>query len=48
MTRFIYSGNNEGTNFLGRSLLKLGGTKNNEKVVNDFVELVRNEALKNN
>lgn len=45
-TRFIYSGQNEGINFLGRSLLKLGGTKNNNKVVTDFINLVKNEALK--
>jgi hypothetical protein len=45
-TKFIYSGQNEGVNFLGRSLLKLGGTKNNEKVINDFVHLVRDEAMK--
>ncbi|MEK3886158.1 SRPBCC family protein [Bacillus sp. FSL K6-3431] len=47
-TKFIYSGQNEGINFLGRSLIKLGGTKNNEKVVNDFVKLVHDEAMKSN
>ena len=46
ITKFIYSGQNEGINFLGKSLLKLGGTKNNNKVVNDFVNLVLNEAMK--
>ena len=45
-TRFIYDGKNEGINFLGRALLKLGNAKNNGKVVNDFLELVREEALK--
>ncbi|WP_404450623.1 SRPBCC family protein [Virgibacillus necropolis] len=45
-TTLIYSGQNEGINFLGRAMLKLGGKKNNEKVVNDFVNLVRDEALK--
>lgn len=45
-TRFTYSGKNEGINFLGRSLLKLGGTKNNNKVVTDFVNLVKEESLK--
>ncbi|MDQ0063779.1 SRPBCC family protein [Paenibacillus harenae] len=46
LTTFIYSGQNEGINFLGRSLLKLGGSKNNNKVVDDFVDLVRSEAVK--
>ncbi|MBD2868266.1 SRPBCC family protein [Paenibacillus arenilitoris] len=46
LTTFIYTGQNEGINFLGRSLLKLGGSKNNDKVVDDFVELVRSEAAK--
>jgi hypothetical protein len=46
ITKFIYSGQNEGINFLGKSLLKLGGTKNNNKVVNDFVNLVRDQAMK--
>ncbi|GGA20971.1 SRPBCC family protein [Psychrobacillus lasiicapitis] len=45
-TRFIYTGQNEGINFIGRILSKMGSQKQNEKVVNDFVELVRTEALK--
>ena len=45
-TRFIYTGQNEGVNFIGRILSKMGSKKQNEKVVNDFVELVRTEALK--
>ncbi|MFJ8065518.1 SRPBCC family protein [Psychrobacillus sp. NPDC096426] len=45
-TRFIYTGQNEGTNFMGRLLSKMGTQKQNDKVVNDFVELVRTEALK--
>ncbi|MCA1066269.1 SRPBCC family protein [Rossellomorea sp. AcN35-11] len=45
-TRFIYSGENEGVNFLGKVLLKLGGEKNNKKVVTDFMDRVENEALK--
>lgn len=45
-TRFIYSGQNEGVNLLGRTISKLGSKKQNEKVVNDFVELVRTESLK--
>lgn len=45
-TKFIYSGRNKGVNLLGKTLLKLGGTKNNEKVVSDFMNLVECEALK--
>lgn len=45
-TRFIYEGHNKGINFLGKVLLKMGGQKNNEKVVTDFMELVEKEALK--
>ncbi|TYR81502.1 SRPBCC family protein [Priestia megaterium] len=45
-TKFIYQGQNNGVNFLGRLLLKMGGQKNNEKVVTDFMDLVEAEALK--
>ncbi|SFB09699.1 MULTISPECIES: SRPBCC family protein [unclassified Bacillus (in: firmicutes)] len=45
-TKFIYHGQNKGINFLGKALLKIGGTKNNEKVVQDFMDLVEKEALK--
>jgi hypothetical protein len=45
-TKFIYQGQNQGLNFLGKVLLKLGGEKNNNKVVIDFMELVEKEALK--
>lgn len=45
-TRFVYSGQNRGVNFLGRVLIKLGGAKNNDKLVNDFMDSVKNEALK--
>jgi hypothetical protein len=44
-TNFIYSGQNTGLNFLGKVLLKLGGEKNNNKVVTDFMDLVEKEAL---
>lgn len=44
-TRFIYKGQNEGLNFLGKTLLKLGGQKNNQKVVVDFMDRVEKEAL---
>jgi hypothetical protein len=45
-TKFIYQGQNQGLNFLGKVLLKMGGEKNNNKVVIDFMELVEKEALK--
>lgn len=45
-TRFIYEGHNKGRNFVGRAMLKLGGNKNNHKVVQDFMELVEKEAMK--
>lgn len=43
-TNFIYSGQNKGLNFLGKVLLKLGGEKNNNKVVTDFMDRVESEA----
>ncbi|TMU85204.1 SRPBCC family protein [Bacillus sp. BHET2] len=45
-TRFIYKGENRGVNFLGKVLLKLGGEKNNNKVVTDFMDRVESEAMK--
>ncbi|EUJ25950.1 hypothetical protein [Listeria cornellensis] len=45
-TRFIYYGSNQGVNFLGKTLMKLGGSKNNDKVVGDFMKRVESEALK--
>lgn len=45
-TKLIYTGQNEGMNIISKILLKLAPKKSNEKVVNDFVELVRAEALK--
>ncbi|MFZ0368139.1 MAG: SRPBCC family protein [Halobacillus sp.] len=45
-TRFIYEGKNQGVNFVGRVLMKLGSKKNNQKVVNDFMDRVEEEALK--
>ncbi|MCD5323337.1 MULTISPECIES: SRPBCC family protein [Pontibacillus] len=44
-TRFIYKGQNVGLNFLGKTLLKLGGQKNNQKVVDDFMDRVEKEAM---
>jgi hypothetical protein len=45
-TKFIYQGENKGINFLGKVLLKMGGEKNNNKVVMDFMDLVEKEAFK--
>nr|WP_251025898.1 SRPBCC family protein [Bacillus sp. ISL-47] len=45
-TKFIYEGQNKGVNFVGRAMLKLGGEKNNHKVVEEFMQRVREEALK--
>lgn len=45
-TRFIYEGQNKGVNFVGRVMLKLGGEKNNKKVVSDFMQLVEKKSLK--
>ncbi|MFC0190102.1 SRPBCC family protein [Fictibacillus aquaticus] len=46
-TRFLYEGQNKGINFLGRVLMKLG-EKSNNKVVQDFMDTVEREALKQN
>lgn len=45
-TKFIYTGQNEGLNLMGKTFIKLGSKKRNDKVVDDFVELVRTEAMK--
>jgi hypothetical protein len=45
-TKFIYEGQNEGVNFVGRAMLKLGSEKSNNNVVKEFMEKVEQEALK--
>ncbi|MFP7298781.1 SRPBCC family protein [Neobacillus niacini] len=45
-TKFIYEGINEGVNFVGRAMLKLGSEKSNNIVVKEFMERVEQEALK--
>jgi hypothetical protein len=45
-TRFIYEGQNKGVNFVGRAMLKLGSEKSNNRVVQEFMEKVKQEALK--
>jgi hypothetical protein len=45
-TRFIYEGQNEGVNFVGRAMLKLGSEKSNNMVVKEFMQKVEQEAFK--
>jgi hypothetical protein len=45
-TQFIYEGQNEGVNFVGRAMLKLGSEKSNNMVVKEFMQKVEQEALK--
>ena len=45
-TKFIYEGSNRGVNFVGRAMLKLGSEKSNNKVVEEFMQKVEEEALK--
>lgn len=47
-TRFIYSGSNKGLNFIGKAMLRIMPKKQNQKVVNEFMERVKHEALKEN
>lgn len=44
-TKFIYEGQNKGVNFVGRAMLKLGSEKSNNKVVQEFMEKVKQEAM---
>ncbi|MYL28720.1 SRPBCC family protein [Halobacillus halophilus] len=43
-TRLIYSGSNRGTNFVGRAMMKLANKKGNDKVVQEFVDRVEEQA----
>ncbi|MFD1737803.1 SRPBCC family protein [Bacillus salitolerans] len=45
-TKFIYEGQNKGVNFVGRAMLKLGGKKGNIDVVQEFLNKVKQEAVK--
>ncbi|MDQ6468462.1 hypothetical protein RCC94_13270 [Exiguobacterium acetylicum] len=42
----IYTGKNEGANFVGKSLLSLGGERENEKIVQGLLKRVEEEAAK--
>lgn len=44
-TTFIYEGQNRGVNFVGRAMLKLGSEKSNLKVVQEFMQRVKQEAI---
>ncbi|MBM7553591.1 SRPBCC family protein [Thalassobacillus pellis] len=43
-TRFIYEGSNKGVNFVGKAMLKFANKKGNERVVQEFMERVEQEA----
>ena len=45
-TKFTYSGDNQGKNFFMKTMLKLASKKNDEKVVNEFMERVLEESTK--
>jgi hypothetical protein len=45
-TKFIYEGQNKGVNFIGRAMLKLGSEKSNNQVVQEFMEKVKQVAMK--
>lgn len=45
-TKFTYSGDNQGKNFFMKMMLKLASKKNDEKVVNEFMERVLEESTK--
>ncbi|MCX7571855.1 SRPBCC family protein [Tumebacillus sp. DT12] len=45
-TRFEYEGQNKGVNFVGRAMLKLGSKESNNKVVEEFMQRVKEEAMK--
>ncbi|WP_453996571.1 SRPBCC family protein [Bacillus nitroreducens] len=45
-TKFIYEGQNKGVNFVGRAMLKLSSKNANHDVVKEFMDRVRDEALK--
>ena len=44
LTQFTYSGETKGISTFGKMMMKLSSTKKEEKVVTDFLELVKTEA----
>ncbi|CDQ17806.1 Polyketide cyclase / dehydrase and lipid transport [Halobacillus karajensis] len=47
-TRFVYAGQNKGVNFIGKAMMKLANKKGNERVVEEFLDRVENEATRPN
>lgn len=47
-TRLIYAGQNKGVNFIGKAMMKLANKKGNEKVVEEFLDRVEQEAAHTN
>lgn len=45
-TKLTYEGSNKGVNFVGRAMLKLGNKKGAMKVVEEFLQRVKQEAMK--
>ena len=45
-TKFIYSGSNHGINFVGRAMLKLGSGMKGNHVIQEFMDRVEQEALR--
>ncbi|HEU4962248.1 MAG TPA: SRPBCC family protein [Bacilli bacterium] len=45
-TSLTYEGQNEGVNFAAKAMLKLSPKKSNDKVIQDFLRLVEQEATK--
>ena len=43
-TNFIYSGCNQGKNFIGKAMMKMASNKSNLKTVNDFLDRVERKA----
>jgi hypothetical protein len=45
-TKFIYAGSNRVINFVGRAMLKLGSRVNGDHVIQEFLDRVEQEALR--
>lgn len=43
-TKFIYSGCNQGRNFVGKAMMKMASNKSNMKTVEEFMDRVEKEA----
>jgi hypothetical protein len=47
-TRLIYAGHNKGVNFIGKAMMKLANKEGNERVVEEFLDRVEQEATHTN